>query len=63
MIDLIVSNHGSIFLLTPVSDSGRQWVSEHIPDDAQRLGDNIAVEHRYIADIIEGAQADGLEVS
>jgi len=31
-----------------------EWVEEHIPEGAQRLGNAIAVEHRYIGTIAEG---------
>lgn len=62
--DLVVQDHGSIFLLTPRSDAGQEWIDEHIPADAQRWGVNsIVVEHRYITDIVLGAQADGLDVA
>jgi hypothetical protein len=60
--DFFVENHGSIFLLRPVSPSASDWISENIPDDAQFLGDAVAVEHRYIADIVEGIKRDGLAV-
>jgi hypothetical protein len=60
--DLFVQNEGSIFLLRPVSEAGEQWIYDNIPDDAQRFGDAIVVEHRYIRNIVAGAQADGLKV-
>lgn len=63
VVDLKVENHGTIFLLRPVSATGQEWVDEHIPDDAQMLGNAVAVEHRYIEDIVIGAQSDGLVVS
>jgi len=62
MNDLIVRNEGSIFLLTPVTEIGHDWIAEHIPEDATRWGPAIVVEHRYIRDIVEGATADGLKV-
>jgi hypothetical protein len=40
-----------------------EWIENHIPEDAQRLGNAIAVEHRYIADIVAGIQGDGLAVA
>ncbi len=61
--DLYIENHGSIFLLYPVSEAGTEWIEEHIPDDAMIWGDAVVVEHRYIADIAEGVMDDGLEVS
>jgi len=62
MRDLLVRDEGSIFLLVPVTPAGQEWVDEHIPADAQTFGKAIVVEHRYIADIVNGALADGLEV-
>lgn len=61
-VDLFVQNEGSIFLLHSLSDAGRNWVAEHIPEDAMTFGRAIVVEHRYIADIVVGAQSDGLVV-
>lgn len=63
MPDFSVETHGSIFLLRPLSDAACDWIAEHIPEDAQFFGDAIVVEHRYIADIVNGAINDGLRVS
>ena len=60
--DLLIQNGGSIFLLRPLSQSGRDWIEENINDDAIRLGNAIVVEHRYIYDIAAGATAAGLIV-
>jgi hypothetical protein len=63
MIDLHVEKQGSIYLLTPISETGQEWIDEHIPRDATMWGVNsVVVEHRYIEDIVEGARLDGLEV-
>lgn len=62
MMDFIVENHGSIFLLRPLSEAAREWATKHIPEDAQNWGDAVVVEHRYIGDIVAGIQADGLTV-
>ena len=63
MNDLHVENHGSIFLLTPITTKGADWINEHIPQDAMTWAHHsIVVEHRYIADIVNGAIADGLTV-
>jgi hypothetical protein len=61
--DFTVDNHGTIFLLRPESDAGREWIRDNIPADAQMWGEAIVVEHRYIEDIVAGARADGLEVA
>jgi len=62
--DFEVENHGTIFLLRPISDAARAWVSEHIGQDNgyQPYYPTIVVEHRYIADIIAGIQGDRLAV-
>lgn len=62
MADLYIQNEGSIFLLRALTDVGREWVEQHIPDDAQTFGGSIVVEHRYIGAIVQGAVNDGLEV-
>ena len=62
MTDFFIQNEGSIFLLQPLSDAGKEWVKEHIGDDAQTLGDAVVIEHRYIGAIVDGVQADGLSV-
>lgn len=62
MADLSIQNEGSIFLLRPLTDAGREWIADHIPGDAMTFGGSIVVEHRYIGEIAMGAVNDGLEV-
>ena len=52
----------TVYLLRPLTPAAFDWIEEHIPEDAQRLGNAVAVEHRYISDIVAGIQGDGLEV-
>ena len=64
MTDLQVENHGSIFLLRPVSDAGTDWINDHIDtENAQWFGISVVIEHRYIQDIVDGAIHDGLHVN
>jgi hypothetical protein len=59
----MVSDHGSIVILTGLTVTGREWLSAHLPDDAQTWGiHGYVVEPRYVNDIMDGAAADGLEV-
>lgn len=63
--DFYVEGEGrfcTIYLLRPLTPAAIEWVEEHIPEDAQRLGNAVAVEHRYISDIVESIQNDGLAV-
>jgi len=50
----------TVYLLRPLTPAAFDWIEEHIPEDAQRLGAAIAVEHSYIGAIAEGIVADGL---
>lgn len=62
-MDFHLANYGTIYVLTPETDQARAWVDEYLPSDAMRWGRNgVVVEHRYIADIVEGIRADGMEV-
>ena len=63
-VDFLCENHGSIFLLKPLTPSATSWIEEHIGQDNgfQPYLPAVVVEHRYIADIVEGIQNDGLAV-
>jgi hypothetical protein len=60
--DFRCENHGSIFLLYPLSQSAQSWIEENLPSDVQWFGNGVVVEHRYIWAILEGIQNDGLAV-
>jgi hypothetical protein len=61
-IDFEVSGGGSLYTLLPLTEVARQWVEEHLPEDRMTFGKAVVVEHRYIEDIVRGAQADGMVV-
>ena len=61
--DFFVENHGTVFLLRPLTPAANSWVKENLPEDHLTFAGAVVVEHRYIADIVAGAQADGLEVA
>lgn len=54
--------HGSIYLLGSATPAGDAWLQENIAPTASFFGGAIVVEHRFIGDIVAGAQADGLTV-
>lgn len=58
--DFAVENHGSIFLLQPLTPAANSWVEEHLPADRQTFGGAVVVEHRFIWGILEGLQSNGL---
>ena len=61
-MDFSVENHGSIFLVHPLTDAAREWISENVAPDSQFWGRALAVEHRFIGDLVRGARADGLVI-
>jgi hypothetical protein len=38
------------------------WIEENLPEDRMTFGNAVVVEHRYIGDIVRGAQNDGLVI-
>jgi hypothetical protein len=61
-VDFRCENHGSVFLLFPLSESARSWVAANLASDMLWFGRAVAVDHRYIWPILEGIQNDGLAV-
>lgn len=61
--DIRVCDHGSVILVTPVTDAASAWIEEHTASDAQFFGPALVVEPRYLDDLVRGMQDDGLVVS
>ena len=63
MTDIEVTGGGTLYRLEPKTDLARAWVEEHVSQEGfQPEWPMVMVEHRYIDEIIQGMQADGLEV-
>ena len=61
--DVMVENHGTVFLFAPLSDAAKEWVRENVVlEPYQWLGPAFSVEHRYARDLAAGMQSDGLVV-
>jgi hypothetical protein len=65
-VDFTVFSDGpypSIYLLTPHTPAARAWLGENVQaESCQLIGISLAVEHRYIAEIVEGIRAAGMDV-
>jgi hypothetical protein len=62
--DLIIENHGSLFLLRPVSSLGQTWLDENVGDsETQTWCGAVVCEPRYVESIYFGAIQAGLAVS
>jgi hypothetical protein len=61
--DFLCENHGSIFLLRPVSPASFDWIESHLPSGRITFGNAVVVEPRYVWAILAGLQDDGLVVT
>ncbi len=61
--DFRCENHGSLFLLFPLTQRAHSWIEEHLPEDVQWFGNAVVIEHRYIWTILDGIQDAGLAAS
>jgi hypothetical protein len=59
-MDFTVSDEGSIFLITPLTQDAADWFADNLDSDCMMFGNAYAVEHRYVGAILYGAQEDGL---
>lgn len=61
--DLRFADHGSLWILCPETRKGRAWMRDNLPSDAMTWGPGgIVIEPRYVSDIAQGAENDGLTV-
>ena len=59
--DILVENHGSIFLFRPVTCLGQSWLKENvIGEETQIFGNAIVCEPGCVIDIVLGARAEGV---
>lgn len=61
--DFRFANHGSICILTPLTDAGEDWAAEHLEGATAWGLKGVVIEPRYAGPILEGIVADGLEVA
>jgi hypothetical protein len=62
-MDVRVDNHGSVVVMNALTVAAQEWFEAHLPEDRQHWGRNgTVVEPRYVQDIVDGLEADGLEV-
>jgi hypothetical protein len=61
--DFTFVDGGSVCLLIPATREARRWIDDNIGEDAMYLGQGLAIERRYVGQILDGVQADGFEVA
>jgi len=60
--DVLVYLDSSLSIVKPQTDGARDWISEHISEDAQWFAGGVVVEPRYLEDVVVGMREDGLVV-
>jgi hypothetical protein len=61
--DVLVHDHGTIFLLDPQTEEGKVWMRENCQAESwQWQGPCLAIEPRSAGAIVEGMLEDGLVV-
>ena len=60
--DFTVSGGGTVFLFHPLTEKAKAWLRAHCPADNEHyyIRCALAVEHRYIENLIQLAVRDGL---
>lgn len=63
--DFALQDEGAIYLLSPHSAAARSWVEENIGqhNGYQPFWPTVVVEHRYIVEILDGIQRNGLSIA
>ncbi len=63
--DFNFTNHGSIVMVTPLTDAAREFVEDKVvlEDWNCWAGGGFAVEHRFAADLVSGIEAEGLVIA
>ena len=60
--DALFENHGSIWLVRPLTLAASCWLTDNVGEDAQRFGGATVVEPRYVAELASGMMDAGLRV-
>lgn len=63
MTDYTVTGGSSIWLVRPENDAARQHLEENVEEEALWFGGSLAVELRYIGDLVLALQRHGFAVA
>ena len=65
MTDFQIEDHGTIFLVRPLTDGATDWINDNVDTegaDVQWMGNAVVVEHRYVEDLAGGLTDAGFTV-
>jgi len=58
--DVLVNNVGTLYTFCPLTLRAKEWIDEHVQDDAPWFGYALIVEHRYAWGLAQGMKDAGL---
>jgi hypothetical protein len=58
--DVLVNNVGTLYTFCPLTLRAKEWIDEHVQDDARWFGYALIVEHRYAWGLAQGMKDAGL---
>ncbi len=58
--DFLVNHQGTIGIVSPRNEAAQDWLETNLSGQVSWQGDG--VEHRYLANLLEGIQQDGFSV-
>ena len=61
--DVLIVDGGSVLLFRLLTQRARRWVDDWVREDRLLFSDGLAVEHRYVAAVVAGIEADNLELA
>ena len=64
MLDARFENHGSIWLIRPLTDAARDWIGDNVQAESwQWFGDALSLEPRAVEPVADAMADAGLEIS
>jgi hypothetical protein len=61
--DVLVNNVGTLYTFCPLTLRAKEWIDEHVQDDAEWFGHALVVEHGYAWGLAKGMKDAGLVLS
>ena len=50
----------TVYLIVPKTDKARKWLSKNTDPESKWLSGGLAVEHRFLSELLEGMKDSGL---
>lgn len=64
MSDFQIADRGTVFLIKPLTEAARQWLSENtVSEPWQWIDCGLAVDHRLARDLVDEIEAAGFTVA